>query len=198
LLADDLRLDKEGRLGIIIALAGLQLTRKAQGAYVAREEGYGVISTGGFIRQICTKRGLQANYTNMKQIAEEMVASGEPHLLEQLIPDINASVMAEKGVVIDSIKSLEGIEYLRANFPKVVVVGFLASDAFRFEHSRLRSRLDDAQSRIEFDERDRRELAMGLAEVVVRADYFVLADDVESTREQFRRILGKIKREVDG
>lgn len=183
--------------GLIIALSGLQLTRKAQASIVAQKRGYYVISTGDFIREKCIEQGLDLTSFNISNVADNIIKNNEINLIKKIRPIIISNITQYKGVVIDSIKSKAGIQYLIDNFTDVFVVGFLASFKFRYEHSVLRSRFDDANSIQEFHIRDKREIQMGIAQVIVFADYFLIAEDIKQSRKQFSIILNDIERDIN-
>lgn len=177
----------------IIILTGLQLTRKAQAVYVGKKRDYGIFSTGDIVRNYCMERGLKPNFNNVKNSAEKMFSQGEDVFLSTHLSAIDSCLTKKKGVIIDSLKSIDGVEYLKSKYHSVLVVGFLASYDFRLEHSKIRSRSDDAKSIGEFNDRDTRELGVGLSELIVFSDYFLIADSVENSRLQFSKILDKIE-----
>ena len=177
----------------VIVLIGLQLTRKAQAVFVAQNSGYQIISTGNVLRSICHSKGMEQNIMNISKIAEDV---GELKVLKIGISKaLDAMEFTEsKGIVVDTVKSLEGMKYIYKRFRKVISVGFLASTTFRFEHSQIRNRPDDAKDKNQFDKRDERELSMGIADLIVMSDFFVIAQDIKSSRNQFHKIINLIEK----
>lgn len=178
----------------IILLTGLQLTRKAQAVYVGKERGYKIISTGDYIRNKCTELGIENSFNNVKKVAGDLLKFGEANFLSNVLKDSGGVLNNYKGIIIDSIKSINGAQFVKSNYKTVNIVAFLASYEFRLEHSQLRSRADDATSISDFDERDKKEISMGIAQLITFADYFLLASTVSHSRQQFRKILDHIEK----
>jgi hypothetical protein len=95
-------------------------------------------------------------------------------------------------LVLDSIKSTDGLSYLRSTFVTVVVVACLAPLRQRWRAALERNRADAPMSLDAFQARDEREVAMGLGSVVVRADFFFLAGDRQASTERAESILNAI------
>lgn len=180
------------RQGIVICLCGLQLTRKAQATYVAAKCGIPVISTGDHIRSKCREKGTFVDFHAVHSLSSEISGSKGIHVVESLLQDIQDALALSDIVLIDSVKTPGEVRFLKERFEEVIVIAFLASHRFRFDHAFMRCREDDAASKEQFDLRDIREIERGIAQVIVFADYFVLAGGVKESREQVMAVLREI------
>jgi len=192
-LYNDIKKNKDVIDKTVIAFVGLQLTRKAQAAIVAKRRGYFIVSTGEFIRRKCEELGYDLSFNSVSKISKY---TDDCEVLRYLIFENKHSdaFFNSSGVIVDSIKSFEGIEFLIKNFLKVIVVGFLAPTLFRYKHSKLRNRSDESKNANDFDLRDEREIEKGLANILVFSDYFVLAGSIKETRSQFEHILDMVEK----
>jgi dephospho-CoA kinase len=96
-------------------------------------------------------------------------------------------------VVVDGLRSLHEVEEFKRPFKKFVLVAIHASPETRFQRLFRRQRSDDPQGWETFNQRDMRELSVGLGNVIAVADYLIVNEgSITQTENQIRRILGEI------
>lgn len=165
-----------------ILVAGMPGSGKSLFAEAARELSIPVVSMGDVVRLEAIKRGLQTDAETMAHLArtlrEERGSCAVAELVLERAPQ--APVVAIEGV-----RSREEVAFFKKHFEKVIVVAIHSSPRTRFARLTARRRRDDPASWEEFVERDERELAMGLGEVIALADYMLVNED--ESKEDFLR-----------
>jgi len=149
----------------------------------ARALGIPVVSMGDVVRLEAVKRGLSQDAKTIAQLAKTLREEGGACAVAKLTLERTPPAPV---VVIDGVRSLDEVEFFRRAFEKVLVLAIHSSPRTRFTRLMARCREDDPKRWEEFVERDRRELAMGVGEVIALSDY-VLANEGLS-REEFLRL----------
>ena len=124
--------------------------------------------------------------TMLRLRAEE----GPGVLARRCLPKIEAQ--SSKTVVVDGIRSLEEVAEFRKEYPSLKIIAVHASPETRFERLVRRNRSDDPDDLKTFEERDRRELSVGLGNVIASADIMVVNEGAkEAFKQKLRKILSK-------
>ncbi len=152
----------------IVAITGMPGAGKSTAAQALVKEGWKRVVMGDVIREETSRRGLEPTAKNtgevMKSLREERGESAVADLCLEKIRKTGADK-----VVVDGIRSLAEVEAFREK-AEVVLVAVDASPARRFELLKERGRSDDPLTREMFEERDLRELGVGIAEAIALAD----------------------------
>ncbi len=177
---------------IVIGIAGMPGAGKATAEEVFRLRGYPIVVMGDEVRAEAVRRNLKPSSKNLGELMLRIRAEeGPAALAKRCVPKIKCS----KGciVIVDGIRSPEEVAEFRRNFKDFVLVAIHASPKTRFRRLLKRGRSDDPRDWETFIERDRRELKVGLGEVIATADYMVINED---TREDLKRRMERILEEV--
>jgi hypothetical protein len=174
----------------VVALAGLQLTRKAVFCERARARGYVSVSVGDYVRQRDTK--LREPEVPVGGAAIKPVVMADEILLDRVLSD-DPTWQRARRLVIDSVKSEIDVRYLVTRFTEVAVVACLAPLRQRWLGALERNRADAPSTLDAFIERDEREISLGLGSLVIRADFFFIAGDREISIERADAILDAIE-----
>jgi dephospho-CoA kinase len=130
--------------------------------------GWTPVVMGDVIREETKRRGLEPDAKNtgdvMKQLREER---GESAIADLCLETI-AWAGAER-VVVDGVRSMAEVDAFKKK-ASVILVAVDASPERRFELLRERGRQDDPMTRETFNERDRRELGVGIGKAIALAD----------------------------
>jgi dephospho-CoA kinase len=152
----------------IVAITGMPGAGKSTAAEALVKKGWTRVVMGDVIRAETRRRGLEPNAKNtgmvMKQLREERGESAVADLCLEAI----ARAKSQK-VVVDGIRSMAEVNAFRKK-AAVILVAVDASPSRRFELLRERGRSDDPLSRQMFEERDQRELGVGIAQAIALAD----------------------------
>jgi len=166
---------------IVVGVAGMPGAGKDVVREVARALGLPVVVMGDVVREEAERRGLRPTPGNlgslMLRLREE---EGPAAVARRCVPMIRG---AGGAVVVDGVRSPEEVGEFRGCFPGFTVVAVHSSPETRFRRLSQRGRSDDPRGRRAFAERDRRELGVGLGEVIATADRVIVN---EGTLEEFR------------
>ena len=152
----------------IVAVTGMPGAGKSTAAEALVKKGWTRVVMGDVIREETRRRGLEPDAKNtgtvMKQLREERGDSAEADLCLEAIARSKTDT-----VVVDGIRSVAEVDAFRKK-AKVILVADHASPARRFELLRERGRSDDPLTRQMFEERDERELGVGIGRAIALAD----------------------------
>jgi len=159
----------EIRLGKkVIAMSGMPGAGKGVAANAARQLGLEVFVLGDVIREETERRGLSPNPKNIGEVMLNIRAKEGPNVVaKRLLPKIDQAKSAI--VVVEGIRSLHELDELRKKF-EVISLAIHASPKSRFQRLLSRNRSDDPKTWEVFQERDFRELDVGLGHVLAIAD----------------------------
>lgn len=153
---------------LLVAITGMPGAGKSTAAKAVEAHGFKRIVMGDVIREETRRRGLEPDQGNTGKVMLE--------LREQFGPGAVAeaclrSLEGAKGdvVVVDGVRSIAEVQvFAKAGTVRLLAVAASRDRRFRLLTSRARS--DAPDSRGAFDERDRRELSVGVGDAMAFAD----------------------------
>lgn len=158
---------------IVIGVAGMPGAGKATVEEVFRKKGYPVVVMGDEVREEAKRRNLKPTPDNfgrlMLQIREE---EGPAVLAKRCIPNIRTA--DSDVVVVDGVRSPHEVDEFKKAFRNFILIAIDASPKTRFRRLRFRARSDDPKDWETFIARDKRELNLGLGELIATADYVIV------------------------
>ena len=132
------------------------------------ELGFEKFSLGDGIRAEAKRRSIEPSGENLGKIMLEVREKNGPGAVAELIKEpIQNSI--EEVIIIDGVRSIAEIDVLK-KFGKVKLLAIDASPQTRFNFLTLRGRSDDPKTRDKFEERDIREIGVGLDKSMEIAD----------------------------
>ena len=153
---------------LIVCLTGMPGAGKSTIANGLKEKGFKIINMGNAVRAEAKKRNLEPTTQNLGKLMLELREKNGPGAVAELIkPSIENS--NSNVIVIDGIRSNDEIEVLKKS-ANVKLLSILASTNTRFTFLHDRGRSDDPKSREIFEERDNRELSVGVGKSIELAD----------------------------
>ena len=153
---------------LIVCLTGMPGAGKSTIANGLKEKGFEIINMGDAVRAEAKKRNLEPTGQNLGKLMLELREKNGPGAVAELIkPSIENS--NSNVIVIDGIRSNDEIEVLKKS-ANVKLLSILASTDTRFTFLHDRGRSDDPKSREIFEERDNRELGIGVGKSIESAD----------------------------
>jgi len=178
---------------VLICLCGLPGSGKSLISKAGEELNIPVIVMGDYVRKEAKKRyGVINSETTRKTMIE---------LREELGPEAVAKLMAEdvkkldsKVVIIDGVRSIYEINFLRQEGYRVIVIFVYASTKKRFGRIVGRGRIDDTRDLSDFFEREIKEVKVGLKDALCLADYVFVNEELskEEALSMFKKLINEI------
>ena len=136
-----------------------------------KPKGYDIINMGNIVREEAKKRNLEATRENLGKLMLELREKNGPGAIAELVkPQIELST--SDVILIDGVRSNDEIQVLR-KFGTVKLLAIHASTDTRFDFLQKRGRTDDPQTIEHFEERDNRELGVGISNSIALSDYAI-------------------------
>jgi len=181
---------------ILIGTAGMPGAGKDTVKKVVQKLGLPVVVMGDEVREEVRRKGLAITPENLGKVMLQMRRKDGPAAVaKRCIPKIKATKASV--VFIDGIRSLHEVEEFKKEFPNFRILAVHASPRTRFKRLLKRGRRDDPQNWEVFVERDRRELKVGLGDVIATADYMVINEGTKRELEaNLMRLLRKEVKEI--
>ena len=136
-----------------------------------KPKGYDIVNMGNAVREEAKKRNLEPSRSNLGKLMLELREKNGPGAIAELIkPQIESS--SSNVILIDGVRSNDEIEVLR-KIGNVKLLAIHASTDTRFDFLQKRGRSDDPQTKEHFEERDNRELGVGISNSIALSDYAI-------------------------
>jgi len=133
-----------------------------------KSKGYDIVNMGNAVREEAKKRNLESTSSNLGKLMLELREKNGPGAIAELIkPQIESSTA--NIILIDGVRSNDEIKVLR-KFGNVKLLAIHASTDTRFDFLQKRGRSDDPKTKDNFDERDDRELGVGISNPIALSD----------------------------
>jgi dephospho-CoA kinase len=178
---------------LVLGLAGMPGAGKSAVVGVARVSGYGVVIMGDVVREEAKRKGMKPTPENLGKIMLELrQMEGNSVIAKRCLPKIENT--KEQKIIVDGIRSLSEVEEFKKHFPKFNLIAIQASPETRFKRLHRRQRSDDPASWQIFNERDKRELSVGLGEAIAKAEYTIMnEEDLGSVKRKIKEVLRKVE-----
>jgi len=136
-----------------------------------KPKGYDIINMGNVVREEATKKNLEPTRSNLGKLMLELREKNGPGAIAELIkPQIESSTA--NVILIDGVRSNDELQVLR-KLGNVKLLAIHASTDTRFDFLQKRGRVDDPQTKDHFEERDNRELGVGISNSIALSDYAI-------------------------
>ncbi len=143
-------------------------------------KGYDIINMGNAVRVEAAKKNLEPTRSNLGKLMLELrEKNGQGAIAELIKPEIESSTA--NVILIDGIRSNDEIQVLR-KFGNVKLLAIHASTDTRFDFLQKRGRSDDPQTKDHFEERDNRELGVGISNPIALSDNAI--SNIDLTKDE--------------
>jgi len=143
-------------------------------------KGYDIINMGNAVREEAKKRNLESTRENLGKLMLELREKNGPGAIAELIKS-KIETSTANVILIDGVRSNDEIQVLR-KFGTVKLLAIHASTDTRFDFLQKRGRSDDPQTKDHFEERDNRELGVGISNSIALSDYAI--SNIDLTKEE--------------
>ena len=153
---------------LIVCLTGMPGAGKSTIAEGLKLKGFDIINMGNTVREEAKKRNLEPSRSNLGKLMLDLRKKNGPGAVAELIkPEIESS--NAQVILVDGIRSDDEIQVLK-KFGNVKLLAIHASIDTRFGFLQKRGRSDDPQTKEHFEERDSRELGIGISNPIALSD----------------------------
>jgi len=141
-----------------------------------KAKGIEALNLGDGVRAEAERRNLEPTGDNLGKLMLELrKKNGAGAIAELLTESIKNS--QSKVIIVDGVRSTTEIEVLR-NVGSVKLLSIEATSDTRYKFLSSRGRSDDPTTREKFEERDNRELGVGIGESIAIADETIVNSDI--------------------
>ncbi len=170
------------RSKVVIGVVGMPGAGKAEVSRTAAGLSFQLVVMGDIVREETEKTGLDPTPENIGHVMLELREREGPQVVaRRCIPKIQVS--PSRAVIVDGLRSSAEVQVLRETFPGFRVLCVHASPETRFRRLFGRGRSDDPANWAVFEERDERELSVGIGSVIALADFLIVN---EGTKKQLK------------
>tara|TARA_B110000014_G_scaffold210140_1_gene161885 strand:- start:225 stop:743 length:519 start_codon:yes stop_codon:yes gene_type:complete len=141
-----------------------------------KEQGYQTYSLGDGVRSEAKRQNLEPTGENLGKLMLELREKNGPGAIAELIKS-SIQTSTHEIIIIDGIRSIHEINVLKET-GNVKLLAVNASSDTRFTFLSERKRSDDPLTRKKFEERDNREISVGLEEIIQLADESIQNNNV--------------------
>lgn len=157
---------------IVICLTGMPGAGKSTVANSLKDKGFLVITMGDVIREEALRLKLDLNDTNLGKLMVKLREEFGPGAVAELVVKKIDPILGNGHtavLIVDGIRSIAEVGVLK-RVGHVRLLAIHASTDIRFVHLKERRRTDAPLAQSDFMERERRELDVGISEVIALAD----------------------------
>jgi len=156
-----------------------------------KAKGIEALNLGDGVRAEAKRRNLEPTGDNLGKLMLELrKKNGAGAIAELLTESIKNS--QSKVIIVDGVRSTTEIEVLR-NVGSVKLLSIEATADTRYQFLSSRGRSDDPITREKFEERDNRELGIGIGESIAIADETIVNSDItlDELTERAHKVIEK-------
>ena len=174
---------------LIVCLTGMPGSGKSTVVSALKAKGIETLNLGDGVRAEAKRRNLEPTGDNLGKLMLELREKNGPGAIANLLTE-SIKNSQSKVIIIDGVRSTAEIEVLR-NVGTVKLLSIEASADIRYKFLSARGRSDDPQTREKFEERDKRELGVGISESIAIADETISNNNI-TVDELIKRAYMKI------
>jgi dephospho-CoA kinase len=128
-----------------------------------------IITMGDVIRNEARERNIEPSDENLGKIAQELREEFGPEIIAEKCVELIKNSDSEI-IFVDGLRSIAEVKEFRKSW-KFPIIAVIIDDKTRFERLSKRGRPDDPNTLEALKERDEREIAFGLNDVIHSANY---------------------------
>ena len=153
---------------LIVCLTGMPGSGKSTVVSALKAKGIEALNLGDGVRAEAKRRNLEPSGDNLGKLMLELREKNGPGAIAELLTE-EIKNSESKIIIIDGVRSTAEIEVLK-NVGSVKLLSIEASADTRYKFLSARGRSDDPTTRKKFEERDNREIDVGLGKSIAIAD----------------------------
>ena len=153
---------------LVVCLTGMPGAGKSTIVSKLKEENYETFSLGDGVRAEAKRQNLEPTGENLGKLMLELRQKNGPGAIAELIKE-SIQKSNHEIIIIDGIRSIHEINVLKET-GNLKLLAVEASSETRFNFLTQRKRSDNPLTKEKFEERDNREISVGLQEIIKLAD----------------------------
>jgi len=153
---------------LIVCLTGMPGSGKSTIVSALKARGLEALNLGDGVRAEAKKRNLEPTGGNLGKLMLELREKNGPGAVANLLTEKIKNSQSEV-IIIDGVRSIAEIKVLK-NAGSVKLLSIEASADTRYKFLGDRGRSDDPETREKFEERDKREIGVGIGKSIAIAD----------------------------
>ena len=161
---------------LIVCLTGMPGSGKSTIVFALKARGIEALNLGDGVRAEAKRRNLEPTGDNLGKLMLELRKQNGPGAVAELLTE-SIKNSQSKVIIVDGVRSITEIEVLR-NVGSVKLLSVEATADTRYKFLSSRGRSDDPTTREKFEERDNRELGVGIGESIAIADEIIVNSDI--------------------
>ena len=161
---------------LIVCLTGMPGSGKSTIVSALKARGLESLNLGDGVRDEAKKRNLEPTGENLGRLMLELRDKNGPGAVANLLTEKIKNSQSEV-IIIDGVRSTAEIEVLK-NVGSVKLLSIEASADTRYKFLGARGRSDDPETREKFEERDKREIGVGIDKSIAIADETISNSDI--------------------
>ena len=161
---------------LIVCLTGMPGSGKSTIVSALKARGLESLNLGDGVRDEAKKRNLEPTGENLGKLMLELRDKNGPGAVANLLTEKIKNSQSEV-IIIDGVRSTAEIEVLK-NVGSVKLLSIEASAETRYKFLGARGRSDDPETREKFEERDKREIGVGIDKSIAIADETISNSDI--------------------
>ena len=161
---------------LIVCITGMPGSGKSTIVSALKAMGLETLNLGDGVRAEAKRRNLEPSGDNLGKLMLELREKNGPGAIAELLTE-QIKNSQSKVIIIDGVRSTAEIEVLK-NTGSVKLLSIEASANTRYKFLSARGRSDDPKTREKFEERDNREISVGLGESIAIADETIVNSDI--------------------
>ena len=167
---------------VIVAVTGLPGSGKSAFLRIAKDLSYYPVVMGDFVRKEAANRNLPLTSENLGKLMFQMRKERGDDIIAQLTIE-EVTMSKSPFVIIDGVRNPEEIDKFKKIFKRFHLIALESLPKNRFNRIMTRYRSDDSTERKKFDERDARELKVGVGQTIKQAEFVI---DNNSSLDTFK------------
>ena len=153
---------------LLVCLTGMPGSGKSTIVSALKARGLEALNLGDGVRAEAKRRNIEPTGDNLGKLMLELREKNGPGAIAILLTEPIKNSQS-KVIIIDGVRSTAEIEVLK-NIGSVKLLSIEAAADIRYKFLSSRGRSDDPTTREKFEERDKRELGVGIGESIAIAD----------------------------
>ena len=158
----------------IVCFTGMPGSGKSIASEILKKEGFIVLNIGDAVRNEMRRQGIPIDVKTLDTFSvEARQKQGKDYAIRLLESEIEETLKKQDLLFVDGIRTMGELDRLKSHGYRVVSLVLISDKWIRFKRLMKRHRDFDPKNIEDFLWREKKQLEMGIAEVIATADYLL-------------------------